>query len=128
MGIGLREVESNYAGDSGEVLSAVIIIAQSDMKYLMKLNMEQSFYESGHGGMTGTLFTTSIVRYFSEILVFNHDSFLEKTSFYIKPSFFKLLLTFITFVNYERAYLVKGLFHILCSCFSFRNINKKEKK
>ena len=111
-----------------EVLSAVIIIAQSDMKYLMKLNMEQSFYESGHGGMTGTLFTTSIVRYFSEILLFNHDSFLEKTSFYIKPSFFKLLLTFITFVNYERAYLVKGLFHILCSCFSFRNINIKEKK
>ena len=31
----LREVDTSYAGDSVEVLSAVIIYAQSDMKYLM---------------------------------------------------------------------------------------------
>ena len=32
--IGLCEVDINYADDSMEVLSAVIFIAQSDMKYL----------------------------------------------------------------------------------------------
>ena len=61
--IELREVDSSYPGDSMEVLSAVIITAQSDKNYLKKLNLGQLFYESGHGGMTETL-TTSIVRYF----------------------------------------------------------------
>ena len=33
--IGLREADTSYAGDSVELLSAAIIIAQSGMKYLM---------------------------------------------------------------------------------------------
>ena len=44
-------MDTNYAGDGAEFHSAVIIIARSDMKYLMKKNLEQLFYESGHGGM-----------------------------------------------------------------------------
>ena len=41
--------------------------------------------------------------------------FLEKTSFLYKTSFLKAPLPFIAFVNYERAYLVEGITHILCS-------------
>ena len=60
MWIGLREVETSYAGDSVEVLS----IAQSEMKYLMTQNLQQLFYKSGYGGMIETLLTTSMVRHF----------------------------------------------------------------
>ena len=56
----LRDIETSYAGDSVKVLS----IAQSEMKYLMKVNLQQLFYNSGHGGMIETLLTTSMVRYF----------------------------------------------------------------
>ena len=56
MWIGLREVDSSYAGDSMEVFSAVIIFVQSDMKYLKKVNLEQLFYESGHGGMADSFY------------------------------------------------------------------------
>ena len=49
-------------------MSAFIIIAQSEMKYLMKVNLKQLFSESGHGGIwSWTLFTTSIVRYFLRV-------------------------------------------------------------
>ena len=48
---------SNFARDSVGVLSAVIIIAQSDIKYFIKVNLEQLFYETGHGYMIETLFT-----------------------------------------------------------------------
>ena len=64
MWIELREVDSSYAGGIVEVLSAVIIIAQNDMFYLMKINLEQLFYESGHGGMIETRNIITIVWYF----------------------------------------------------------------
>lgn len=57
----IREVDISYVGDSVEALSTVIIVAQSDIK----VNLEQLIYESGHGGMIGTLFTTSMITYFS---------------------------------------------------------------
>ena len=38
--IGLYEVDMGYVNDSVKVITAVIIIAQSDMKYLMKVNLE----------------------------------------------------------------------------------------
>ena len=53
-----------YADDDVEVISAVIIIAQSDIKYLMKVNLEQLHFEQCHGSMIETVFTTSMVRYF----------------------------------------------------------------
>ena len=37
-----------------EVLSTAIVIAQNDMKYLMKVNLEHLRYKSGHGGMIET--------------------------------------------------------------------------
>ena len=55
-------VDTSYADDSVEVLFAAIIIAKSDMKYLMRVNLEQLFYESRHGGTIEILFTTSMVR------------------------------------------------------------------
>ena len=60
----LREVDASNTEDGVEVLFVVIIIAQSDMKYLVKVNLEQLFYESRPGGMTETPFTTSMVRHF----------------------------------------------------------------
>ena len=42
-----------------------------------------------------------------------------------KIAFFKSLLTFVTFVNYERAYLVQKIFHIFFPHFAF---GKKEKR
>ena len=60
-----------------EVLSAIIIIAQSDMKHLIKVNLQQLFYESGHGGT---------IR--QEALVFKDSYFLKKTSFCWKTSIF----------------------------------------
>ena len=50
-----------------EVLSAVIIIAQSDNEVFNEQlfylgHLEQLLYEPGHGGMIETLFTTSMVR------------------------------------------------------------------
>ena len=128
MWIGLHEVDSNYTGDSGEVLSAVIIIVQSDMKYLMKVNMEQLFYESCVGGMIEILFTMSIVRYFFRCSCFEGQLLFGKNYFFWKTSFSKSLLAFITFKNYERVNLVEGFLHIFCLCFVFRNIIKKEKK
>ena len=53
-----------YADNGVEVVSAVIIIAQSDMKYLMKVNLEQLFFEQCHGSMIETVFTASMVRFF----------------------------------------------------------------
>ena len=54
------EVDTSYVDDVVEVLSAVIIVTQSDIKDLMKVNLEQLFYEPGHGGMIETLFTISM--------------------------------------------------------------------
>ena len=84
--IELREVYTSYASDSMEVLSAVIIIAQSDMKHLIKINLQQLFYESGHGGSIG-----------QEALVFKDSYFLKKTSFCWKTSIFKVATTFQNF-------------------------------
>ena len=90
--------------------------------------MEQLFYESCVGGMIETLFTISIVRYFFRSSCFEGQLLFGKNQFFWKTSFFKSQLAFITFINYERVYLVEGFLHIFCSCFAFRNINKKEKK
>ena len=38
--IGLYEIDMGYVNDSVKVITAVIIIAQSDMKYLLKVNLE----------------------------------------------------------------------------------------
>ena len=84
----IRDVDISYVGDRVESLSTVIIVAQSDMKYLMKVNPEQLFYESGHGGMIGTLFTTSMIRYFSRGSFFKDSYFLEKTSFFLENHLF----------------------------------------
>ena len=99
-------------GDSVEVLSAVIIIDQSDMKYFNEqlfylTNLEQILYDSGHGGMIETL----------PRLFFLRTVAFCKNSFFWQTSFFKLLLPFITFMKYECAYFAKGLPHILCSYF-----------
>ena len=67
---GLRQDDSSYVSDSVEVLSALIIIAQT--------------------------------------------------------SLFKSLLPFITFVNYENAYLLEKFLHILFSYFAFSK--KKQEK
>ena len=51
-------------------ISTVIIIAQSDIKYLMKVNLEQLFYESDHRGMIETLLLPPWLATFLEGLVF----------------------------------------------------------
>ena len=48
-----------------------------------------------------------------------------KNQFFWKTSFFKSLLAFITFENYEHAYLVEKFLHIVFSHFAF---GKKEKR
>ena len=68
----LHQVDSRYVSDSVEVLSVLIIIAQT--------------------------------------------------------SLFKSLLPFITFVNYEHAYLVEKFLHIVFSYFAFSKKNKEETK
>ena len=45
-----------------------------------------------------------------------------------KNSFFKSLLPFITFVNYEHAYLVVKFLHILFSHFAFSKKARKKQK
>ena len=45
-----------------------------------------------------------------------------------KSSFFKSLLAFITFVNYEHAYLVEKFLHILFLHFAFGKKEKETKK
>ena len=72
MGLGLRQVARSYVSDSVEVLSALIIIAQT--------------------------------------------------------SLFKSLLPFITFVNYENAYLLEKFLHILLSYFAFSKKKKQKTK
>ena len=72
MWLGLRQVDSSYVSDSVEVLSALIIIAQT--------------------------------------------------------SLFKSLLPFITFVNYENAYLLEKFLHILLSYFAFSKKKKQKTK
>ena len=72
MWLGLRQVDSSYVSDSVEVLSALIIIAQT--------------------------------------------------------SLFKSLLPFITFVNYENAYPLEKLLHILFSYFAFSKKKKQKTK
>ena len=72
MWLGLRQVDRSYISDSAEVLSALIIIAQT--------------------------------------------------------SLFKSLLPFITFVNYEHAYLVEKFLHILFSHFALAKKKKETKK
>ena len=90
-----------------EVLSAVIVIAQSDMKYLMKVNLEQLFYESSRGSMI--LF---------QRLLFSRTAIFWKKLFFFFEKPFLSLLPFVTIVNYERAYLVEIVLHILCSYFN----------
>ena len=51
-------------------ISTVIIIAQSDIKYLMKVNLEQLFYQSDHRGMIETLLLPPWLATFLEGLVF----------------------------------------------------------
>ena len=116
MWIGVREVDSSYAVDSVEVLSVVIIIAQSDMKYLKKVNPEQQFYELSHGGMTDSSY------YLHRGVLF------QRLLFFWKTSFFKSLLPFITSVNYEHAYFVGEFLHILCLYFAFSNHVKNKKE
>ena len=70
--LGLRQVDRSYVSDSVEVLSALIIIAQT--------------------------------------------------------SLFKSLLPFITFVNYENAYLLEKFLHILFSYFAFSKKKKQKTK
>ena len=102
-----------------EVLSTIIIITQSGMKYLMKVNLEQLFYESGHGGSTEILSLLPPWEVtFSEALVFKETWFLKSTSLFWKITFFKSLLPFITFVNSKRAYLAQILLLILCLFFN----------
>ena len=72
MWLGLRQVDRSYISDSAEVLSALIIIAQT--------------------------------------------------------SLFKSLLPFITFVNYENAYLLEKFLHILFSYFAFSKKKKQKTK
>ena len=52
---------------------------------------------------------------------------MEKTSFFGKPPFLSLL-AFITFVNYEHAYLVEKFLHILFSHFALAKKKKETKK
>ena len=51
-----------------------------------------------------------------------------KNQFFWKTSFFKSLLAFITFMNYEHAYLVETFLHILFSHFAFGKKEKRNKK
>ena len=51
-------------------ISTVIIIAQSDIKYLMKVNLEQLFYESDHRCMIETLLLPPWLATFLEGLLF----------------------------------------------------------
>ena len=51
-----------------------------------------------------------------------------KNQFFWKTSFFKSLLAFITFMNYEHAYLVEKFLHILFSHFAFGKKEKRNKK
>ena len=51
-----------------------------------------------------------------------------KNQFFQKTSFFKWLLAFITFVNYEHAYLAEKFLHILFSHFVFGKKEKRNKK
>ena len=51
---------------------------------------------------------------------------MEKTSFFGKPPFLSLL-AFITFVNYEHAYLVEKFLHILFSHSAFGKNEKRNK-
>ena len=78
-----------------DVLSAETIIAQSDMKYLMKINLEH---------------------FMSQAMDFWQRPYLllefGKKWFFCKTSFFKSLLAFITFVNYESSRNLPAQEHI----------------
>ena len=70
-----------------EVLSAVIIIAQNDMFYLMKINLEQLFFESGHGGMIETRNIITIVWYFFRGSCFKGQPLFEKKNVFLENFF-----------------------------------------
>ena len=72
------------------------------MKYSMKVHLEQLLHEQGAS---------------SEFLVFKDSYFLERTNLLWKTSVFKSLLSFVTFVNCEGAYLVERFLRNLCSYF-----------
>ena len=125
MWIELREVDSSYAGGIVEVLSAVIIIAQNDMFYLMKINLEQLFYESGHGGMIETRNIITIVWYFFRGSCFKKKHFSGK---FLSLSHYCLLqLSWIMNVLTLWKDFFTSFFHILHSGTLIKKAKKKQK-
>ena len=81
-------------GDNLEILSSATILLKvtPETEYLMKVNLEQLLFEYGT---------------FSAPQGFKESYFLERTSLFGKPPFFKCLLPFITLVNGEGIYVVE---------------------